>query len=81
MTRVQERERVGRKGAKYNMQDEEERGGGEFITQYLATDKEEEEAHHWSLRMSRHMAPVTELMLGCHIFVTNFTCNHSRNRK
>ena len=65
-------------------------GEGEFITQYLATDKEEEEvdqqsmyvAHHWSLRMSRHMAPVTELMLGCHIFVTNFTyINHSRNRK
>lgn len=30
--------------------------------------------HHWSLRMSRHIAPVTELMLGCQIFVINRTC-------
>ena len=30
--------------------------------------------YHWSLRMSRQMAPVTELMFGCHILVTNFTC-------
>jgi len=31
------------------------------------------QTHHWSLRMSKQMAPVTELMFGCHIFVTNFT--------
>lgn len=30
--------------------------------------------HHWSLRMSKHIAPVTELMLGCQIFVINRTC-------
>ena len=30
--------------------------------------------YHWSWRMSRQMAPVTELMFGCHILVTNFTC-------
>ena len=29
--------------------------------------------YHWSLRMSRHIAPVTELILGCHILVANFT--------
>ena len=34
------------------------------------------QAHHWSLRMSKQMAPVTELMFGCHIFVTNFTCGY-----
>ena len=27
---------------------------------------------HSFLRMSRQIAPVTELMLGCHIFVSNF---------
>ena len=30
-------------------------------------------AAHWSLRMSRHMAPVTLLMLGCQILVRNLT--------
>jgi hypothetical protein len=27
---------------------------------------------HSFLRMSKQIAPVTELMLGCHIFVSNF---------
>lgn len=31
------------------------------------------QSNHWSLRMSRHIAPVTELMFGCHIFVKNRT--------
>ena len=30
-------------------------------------------SHHWSFSMSRQMAPVTELMLGCHIRVKNLT--------
>ena len=30
-------------------------------------------SHHWSFSMSRQMAPVTELMLGCHIRVRNLT--------
>ena len=34
--------------------------------------------YHWSLRMSKQMAPVTELMLGCHILVTNFTCGSQK---
>lgn len=29
--------------------------------------------HHWSFKMSRHIAPVTELMLGCQILVMNRT--------
>lgn len=31
--------------------------------------------YHWSLKMSRQIAPVTELMLGCQILVMNLTCN------
>ena len=30
-------------------------------------------AAHWSLRMSKQMAPVTEDMFGCHILVTKRT--------
>lgn len=30
-------------------------------------------AAHWSLRMSKHIAPVAELILGCQIRVMNFT--------
>ena len=30
-------------------------------------------AAHWSFRMSRQMAPVTEETLGCHILVRNRT--------
>ena len=30
--------------------------------------------YHWSFNMSKHIAPVTELILGCQIFVVNFTC-------
>lgn len=29
--------------------------------------------YHWSFKMSRHIAPVTDDILGCQIFVTNFT--------
>jgi len=29
--------------------------------------------YHWSLRISRQIAPVTELMFGCQIRVTNCT--------
>lgn len=29
--------------------------------------------YHWSFRMSKQIAPVTELMLGCQIFVMNRT--------
>ena len=35
-------------------------------------------AAHWSLRMSRQMAPVTELMFGCHILVMKRTLNEMR---
>ena len=35
--------------------------------------------HHWSFRMSRQMAPVTELMLGCQIFVMNRTWQDDRD--
>ena len=37
--------------------------------------------YHWSLRISRHMAPVTELMLGCQILVVNFTCKNSKQSR
>lgn len=29
--------------------------------------------HHWSFKMSRHIAPVTELILGCQILVMKRT--------
>lgn len=29
--------------------------------------------HHWSFKISRHIAPVTELMLGCQILVIKRT--------
>jgi len=32
------------------------------------------QTHHWSRNISRQMAPVTELIFGCHIFVMKFTC-------
>ena len=37
--------------------------------------------HHWSLRMSRHIAPVTELMLGCQIFVIKRTLGRQDHRQ
>lgn len=37
--------------------------------------------HHWSLRMSRHIAPVTELILGCQIFVINRTWGEIHNHR
>jgi len=29
--------------------------------------------YHWSFNISRQIAPVTELIFGCHIFVSKFT--------
>lgn len=29
--------------------------------------------YHWSFKISKHIAPVTDDIFGCHIFVTNFT--------
>jgi hypothetical protein len=37
--------------------------------------------YHWSLRMSRQMAPVCELMLGCQIFVMNLTYHATPDRE
>ena len=34
---------------------------------------EDKVPHHWSLRMSRQMAPVWLLMFGCHNLVVNLT--------
>ena len=31
------------------------------------------EAYHWSLRMSKHIAPVAELTFGCQTRVANLT--------
>lgn len=36
--------------------------------------------YHWSLSISKHMAPVTELMLGCQIFVINRTWKKELNQ-
>lgn len=37
--------------------------------------------YHWSFKMSKQIAPVTELIFGCQIFVKNFTYNFSLEKK
>lgn len=37
--------------------------------------------YHWSFKMSKQIAPVTELIFGCQIFVKNFTYNYNLEKK
>lgn len=36
--------------------------------------------HHWSFKMSRHIAPVTELILGCQILLMNRTLKKTQDK-